>query len=225
MIAAPTPRRRHLARAARDGAASAPKQTGGRGAAAAAKTSTFASASRLVSSCRRRTRARSASLREDTRTGIRTGSIRLPVRMPVNRATEWCWCLAQQVQLLIYDWFFVRRRGSTADAGGGGGGGCSRTWAGCGARTAAAARRRCCSAADDEDDAAPAAPPARPLPARSVTSLHPHTGRDIGARGVVGGAGCRADRRALDVELGGDEGRLALEPLELVWERCSTRRA
>ena len=139
-------------RAARDGATSAPKQTGGRGAGAAAKTS--ASLQLLFSSCSSssRTRARSASLREDTRPGIRTGSIRLPVRMPVNRATEWCWCLAQQVQLLIYDWFFVRRRGSTADAGGGGGGGCSRTWAGCGARTAAAARRRCCSAADAEND-------------------------------------------------------------------------
>ena len=142
MIAAPTPRRRRLAR--RETARH--RRQNKREVAARARQQkhrrrfSFCFSSRLVSSCSSssRTRARSASLREDTRPGIRTGSIRLPVRMPVNRATEWCWCLAQQVQLLIYDWFFVRRRGSTADAGGGGGGGCSRTWAGCGARTAAA---------------------------------------------------------------------------------------
>ena len=79
---------------------------------------------------------------------------------------------------------FVRGREGTAEAGGGGGGGCSSTRAGGGARTAAATRRRCSSAADDDNDAAPAAPPARQLPARSVSSLHLHTGRVIGARGV-----------------------------------------
>ena len=77
-------------RAARDGVASAPKQTGGRGAAAAAKTSTFASLLFLVSSCSSgsRTRARSAPLRGGTTTGIRTGDIRAPARAPTERATE-----------------------------------------------------------------------------------------------------------------------------------------
>ena len=142
----------------------------------------------LFSSCRRRTRARSASLREDTTTGIRTGSIRAPARTPADRATESCRsCTLCKTGSWIYDWFCPRARGHC-----GGGrrrrrrlqqhtGGRRRADGGGGARTAAATRRRCSSAADDDNDAAPAAPPARQLPARSVLSLHLHTGRVIGA--------------------------------------------
>ena len=94
---------------------------------------------------------------------------------------------ALQNRLMIYDWFCPRARGHC-----GGGrrrrrrlqqhtGWRRRADGGGGARTAAATRRHCSSAADDDNDAAPAAPPARQLPARSVLSLHLHTGRVIGA--------------------------------------------
>ena len=133
MIAAPTPRRLHLAR----------RETALHRRQNKRKTSTFASPSLLVSSCRRRTRARSASLREDTTTGIRTGSIRAPARTPADRATESCRsCTLCKTGSWIYDWFCPRARGHC-------GGGRRRrrrlqqhTGRGGGARTVAAARGR-----------------------------------------------------------------------------------
>ena len=86
--------------AARRAASSAPKQTRARGAAAAAKTST--STSLLVSSCRRRTRARRApvsprSLREGrfepgaSRRG--GGARRQKARRLLSLRCCWCWHL------------------------------------------------------------------------------------------------------------------------------------
>ena len=87
LIAAPTPRRRRLAR--RETAwhrrqnkrevATRPRQQKRRRSVLLLF---------LVSSCRRRTRARSAPLRDDTTTGTRTGDIRAPARTPTDRATE-----------------------------------------------------------------------------------------------------------------------------------------
>ena len=187
LIAAPTPRRRHLARRETALHRRQNKQTGGRGAAAAAKTSTFASASLLVLS-QAHTRAirvapRGHDHRDSNRQHKGAGS-------NAGRSCHGVMQVLYALQNRLMDIRLVlsagaralRRRAAAAEAAAAAHGlaAARGRWRG-GARTAAATRRHCSSAADDDNDAAPAAPPARQLPARSVLSLHLHTGRVIGA--------------------------------------------